>query len=432
MHAKLLLGLIGLTWTMALQAEPAVLPEPLTLAAALAVADAEHPELAISQARRDAADAGLQETLGLGDPQLSLVGELRYVEPPSGIGDPAHNDSQARLVARQRLYDFGYSDAREQAASDALQGADWDLLDARQRHRLAVMQAFFDVLLADLNFTRDNEAIAVAYIALDRARDRQKLGQVSDVQLLELDSEYQQVRQSWNRSKLRQQITRARLAQLLNRPDSPPSELQMPDPVDTRAPLPDEAELQQLALADNPKLQALRARVQAAEQQLAAANKAYGPVLHGELGAATYARKLGSRNDWEAGLVLEVPLYTGRAGDAAAAKARAELAARRAELQLAELELRHSVLENRLTLDDLKVRMEQVDKLGDYRELYLDRSRALYEMEVKTDLGDAMVQMSLVRLERAKVEFDWRLTQARLAAYTGRLIEDKQQGDKLP
>lgn len=432
MRATLLLGLIGLTWTLGLRAEPAPLPEPLTLEAALAAADQSHPALDAGAARRDAADAGLQSVLGAGDPQVSLIGELRYVEPPSGLGDPSHNDSQARLVARQRLYDFGYSQAREQAAREALQGADWALLDTRQRHRLAVMQAFFDVLLADLTFTRDNEAIAVAFIALDRARDRQKLGQVSDVRVLELDSEFQQVRQAWNRSKLRQQLTRARLAQLLNRPDAPPSDLQMPDPVDTKLALPEPDELQRQALADNPRLKALRARVQAAQQELTAANKAYGPVVRGELGAGVYERRLGSRNDWEAGLVLEVPLYTGRAGDAAAAKARAELAAGRAELQLAELELRRGVLESRLALDDLKIRMEQVDTLGDYRELYLDRSRALYEMEVKTDLGDAMVKLSEVRLERARVEFDWRLAQARLAAYAGRLIEDKPQEDKLP
>ena len=114
------------------------------------------------------------------------------------------------------------------------------------------------------------------------------------------------------------------------------------------------------------------------------------------------------------------------------AKARADLQARRAELQATELKVRQAVLENRLALEDLKARMTQVKTLGDYRELYLDRSRALYELEVHTDLGDAMVQMSVVRLERAKVEFDWRLARARLAALTGRLIEDKTQEEKLP
>lgn len=62
---------------------------------------------------------------------------------------------------------------------------------------------------------------------------------------------------------------------------------------------------------------------------------------------------------------------------------------------------------------------------GDYRELYLDRSRALYELEVKTDLGDAMTEISAVRLDMAQAEFDWMMTQARLKALAGRLLPEE-------
>ncbi len=432
MRAKQLLGLIALGWHLGGAAQPVDGVRPLTLATALAEADTTHPDILVSAALRRAAEADLKAAKGIMDPQLSAVGELRYVEPPDGIGDQSHNDSQARLVARQRLYDFGYSRAREQAAGLALDGAGWALLDARQRHRLAVMRAFFDVLLADLRFARDNEAMSVVYVALDRARDRHELGQVSDVRLLELDSEYQQVRQGWARSKSVQRLTRTRLAQLLNRPDDPPTELQMPEPVDVKASLPDDQQLITLALAENPRLKALRVALEAADQAVVAARKQYGPVLRAEAEAGTYERRVGYSNDWEAGLVLEVPLYAGRAKDAAIGAARATRDLRRAELQAAELALRQEVLENRLTLDDLKVRLEQVDVLGDYRELYLDRSRALYEMEVRTDLGDAMVQISAVRLARAEAEFDWRMARARLAALTGRLIEATPQEEITP
>ena len=39
-----------------------------------------------------------------------------------------------------------------------------ELEQARLGQRLAVMRAFFDVLLADLAYTRDNEDMAVAYV----------------------------------------------------------------------------------------------------------------------------------------------------------------------------------------------------------------------------------------------------------------------------
>jgi outer membrane protein TolC len=206
----------------------------------------------------------------------------------------------------------------------------------------------------------------------------------------------------------------------------------MPDEPDFSAKLSPVEELTQQALAENPGLKALRAKVESALQELAAARKAYGPVIRGEVKAGAYHRDMGSRYPVQAGLVFEMPLFSGRAGDAAVAKARAELAARRAELTAAELAVRQAVLDSRLGLDDVKVNMEQVNVLGDYRDLYLDRSRTLYEMEVRADLGDAMVQMSSVRLERAKVLLNGLMAQARLTALTGHLIKQKTQEEKAP
>ncbi|MEF3193885.1 MAG: transporter, partial [Halothiobacillaceae bacterium] len=59
----------------------------------------------------------------------------------------------------------------------------------------------------------------------------------------------------------------------------------------------------------------------------------------------------------------------------------------------------------------------------DYRELYLDRSRALYEMEVSTDLGDSMVQMSDARLRSMRTLFALSLAWAELDALLGRPVE---------
>jgi outer membrane protein TolC len=234
------------------------------------------------------------------------------------------------------------------------------------------------------------------------------------------------------RSQTRQRLTRTRLAQLLNRPDDPPANLVMPDEPDLSAKLPSVEELTEQALAGNPHLKALRAKVESALQGVAAARKAYGPVIRGEMKAGTYNRDMGSRYPVQAGLVFEMPLFTGRAGDAAVARARADLAARRAELSAAELAVRQAVLDSRLGLDDVKANLQQVSVLGDYRDLYLDRSRTLYEMEVRTDLGDAMVKMSAVRLEHAKALFNGLMAQARLEALTGHLINDKTQEETAP
>ncbi|MEN8128730.1 MAG: hypothetical protein ABFS45_00765, partial [Pseudomonadota bacterium] len=59
------------------------------------------------------------------------------------------------------------------------------------RHRLEIMRLFFDVILADLEYTRDNEAMAIAFVEADRAGDQNELGQVSDVDLLAKEDAYQ-------------------------------------------------------------------------------------------------------------------------------------------------------------------------------------------------------------------------------------------------
>jgi outer membrane protein TolC len=139
-----------------------------------------------------------------------------------------------------------------------------------------------------------------------------------------------------------------------------------------------------------------------------------------------YNRTTNSTHPLGAGLLLEVPLLTGGAKDAGIAAARAELRSSRARLTATQHALRQKVLDLWLGLGNLRRQLEALRVRGDYRELYLDRSRALYEMEVKTDLGDAMTEISALRLDVAYAEFEWMAAQAKLAALAGRLLPEEQ------
>jgi hypothetical protein len=90
---------------------------------------------------------------------------------------------------------------------------------------LRILERFLDVLLADLGFASDNEALAVAYILFDRARARSALGQVSELRVAELEAEYQDVLRQRVASELAQRLTRALLAQALGRPGELPRDL---------------------------------------------------------------------------------------------------------------------------------------------------------------------------------------------------------------
>jgi hypothetical protein len=85
-------------------------------------------------------------------------------------------------------------------------------------------------------------------------------------------------------------------------------------------------------------------------------------------------------------------------------------------------------LESHLRLEVLRLWQElqrlQLEIAGrnierDYREHYLDRSRAEYELEYKTDLGDSMVLYSRSNAERLRALYAFELAYQRLGALVG-------------
>jgi outer membrane protein TolC len=201
------------------------------------------------------------------------------------------------------------------------------------------MRAFYDVLLADQENFRDNEALAVAYIALDRARTRRELGQSSDIEVLEQERNYQQIRLKLQQSGSRQRLTRSTLANQLNRPGELPSELVTPNLSHAATPLPDYARLLEVAEQHNPTLHALQLELAAAQRRVEGARRERLPRLDAELEASSYSRELGSNDRWRAGVTLSVPIYNGDRIDAAVAQEQAAVVRLQAELGMARHEL---------------------------------------------------------------------------------------------
>jgi len=164
---------------------------------------------------------------GLTDP-LGLEQALGYADqhPRSGVGIEATR----RYPRRQPLY----LDCHALAYSSTLATGDRRnrmadaLLAPVVAQRLEIMERFFDVLLADLSYSRDNEAMAVAYIQFDRAGARRDLGQYSELHVLALEAVFQEIRRRYIASTLSQRLTRSLLAQAVDHPLTLPRELNPP------------------------------------------------------------------------------------------------------------------------------------------------------------------------------------------------------------
>jgi outer membrane protein TolC len=393
------------------------LPDPLTLEYALSLAEDGHPDIQASRNLINTMAARREQVESENDYSASLNGRLRWINLPAGVG--LTDDHAVGITVEKPLLDFGLSAEREKAAQLYEAGAREKYLDTLQAHREEIMRRYFDVLLADLQFSRENEHMAVAFIRLDRARKRQEMGQVDDLQILKLDREYQKVRRDRYYYEGQQRITRARLALAMNRPGQLPSDLNKPElPQLDRKPPPVE-KLQALAKQHNPLLIALRKDVQGAEAALAAARKSDGLTVSAEMGYHSYTFQPAAREDWRLGLKFNYPLSTGGRSDARVALALTDLHKAQNNLREAERKVEQAVLEAWMRLGTLGIERQEMLALNDYQGLTLDKTRLRYEQEMQADLGDSMVLTTDAEYRLRKTEYQLALGWTHLEGLVG-------------
>ena len=391
----------------------------LTLEQALKTIDAPHPDLQIAQAERDMALADQAGVSARRDLSVTLEGRLQRVQPASSGADFL-SDNSVRLSARKNLFDFGRSDNAVGAARAVVQARDLDWMDVREQRRIEIMQRYFDVLLADLQYTADNEYMSVAYVTFDNARDRFQQKLISQVDLIELEARYQEWLVKRNQSQQRQRITRALLADAMNQPGQLASDLEDPKLSGNDRVLPAYEDLQVL-IEHNPRLQANKQLLEASRQRLDAVRAETHPSLDAEVEATDYAtRPLPGRDAVRAGLVLSWPIYQGGRVSSQLAKEQAQFYKLQAEAEKRKRDLSEAVLNTWMEAEQLQKTARHAAKIqADYRDLVLERARGQYEVELKTNLGDSMAATAGAKLQQRAVEYQLALALAKLEALLG-------------
>ena len=403
-------------------AAPAALPDPLSLKQAIEFSDNNHPDLEIATSHLDRSEANFRATKADKGFDLSLNAYGQSVDPANGTPGPV-GDSMATILLTKPLYDFGKTGNRIAAAQAQLEGEWSRYFNARQQRRLDIMSLFFDVLLADLRYRVDDETMARTYVTYDRIRKRHDLGQVSDVVLMEYESRYREALSKRVASDAKRRATRARLAIGMNRPDELADNLTPPILDDLDRQVPDYDKVIANVLKSNPVVIAMRYEVNAAEKSLRSAKAFSRPELDLELEASQFERPIGLRNDARAGVVMKWPIYQGGAKRAKVVEADANLREKRALLTRTENVLRQKTLELLQKIDELQYQRKASKVLVDYRDLKLDQSRALYEMEARATLGDAMIGVTDAQWRAARVNYQLALAWAQLKALSGELVE---------
>src|SRR6056297_413181 len=167
------------------------LPDPLTLAQAMQFADdAESYALIEAQSSIELSRSELHNAESALGFRAQLELEAAYIEPSEITYDQSSNDSSAILRLSKPIYDFGGSQQKIEAASLEQEAWQANLPYIVAQRKLNIARDFFEVILADLKYVWDNEALAIAYVTYDSAQDRHALNQVSDLELMASETDY--------------------------------------------------------------------------------------------------------------------------------------------------------------------------------------------------------------------------------------------------
>lgn len=389
----------------------------LTLEEALATVTAAHPERRIAESELAIARADREQAASRQDFSLFLDGSLRRGKRPDGDWKP---DNSARLVARKPLFDFGRTGQAVAAADQDVAARQAELFNVESLRRIDIMARFFDVLVADQQYVADNEFMTVAFLDWDKARERFELGVGNRPDLLRLEAHYQDWRERRNASAQRMRSAREKLANALYRPGKLPTQLVPPALEGNARPVPEYDSLLAWVMEKNPRVQAIQAQVAAADARLASIRAERNPVLDAEVVGAGYSRESTTRDDVSVGLVFNIPLYQGGRVDARIARELALKERRGAELEKLKLDLAEAVLATLQEIEWLRSSARgAAEKQVEYRDWALERARAEYELEMKTNLGTSMAETQAAALRRKQVEYRLALALARLEALSG-------------
>jgi outer membrane protein len=314
----------------------------------VAAALATHPALGGARARLSAAESEAGEARSSRLPSVVATGHATRYEEPMVVAPlhgfdptspPAFDDLlyQAHASATYTLFDGGARGSRIRMAESRAEAAEAAVATARDR----VIQEAVGAYLAALSARDVRAAHALQVEALEAERGRARLmheeGAVPRVALLRAEAALSEARAGLEAADQELRLALSRLVRLTELPRSrvradglAPAGSGGPDPAPRD-------ELVARALESNPALMEGRARVAAAELAVGAARSAFLPTL--EL-AGRYSAFASASTDpaleWQAGVQVRYPIFTGGARSRRVEGARALVEGSRAELRVAE------------------------------------------------------------------------------------------------
>jgi outer membrane protein TolC len=391
MNTKFLWLWLGFAITSPVQAATEPLPNPFTLDDALNWSLSADPHFVRQQALQQINRAQQEATSAQQGLSLGFVGRLGQRE----FLNERQDYHLAALQFSAPLYDFGRT--QHVLAALAIESEADEHLRHYQtlQYRLTLMQRVFDVLLADLNYRVKNEAMAIAFVTLDKVEEDFALERVSELKLTESQRDYQTAFLARQQAQLMMRQSRLRLgnalglgATIVPRVDVP-REIQLPLTLDTLD------AYQQRLEQHNPLLRALDKQSSAQQQRVDVARSGLKPTIRADAKVGQLSSYPQTREGrWEAGVTFELPLYDSGLTRANVDKAMANVMIAQAERDYQAQLLRDQLTQLYFELSLLSVEDQLLTAKQNFASVNFDVARAMYENELQADFGSSLVEVS--------------------------------------
>ena len=409
------------------EAEP--LPTPLTLEYVLELPARMSPSVLRQQASVLQAQAQQMEVTAQDSLNFDLQGRLGKLE----FRNENQDYNLAALHMGLPLYDFGRTAASEQAWSLDAKANEYRLESIEQQFRLDLMRAYFNVLLAEVRYRVENEAMAIAYVTLDKIREAHELGLASDTELYENEENYQKVLLKRQRALTDLRRLPMLLVNAMGRTDAILPDLTLPELIGPPETLLELEDYLRLALDNNPDILAAKQAYDASQYRVESAQAGARPVIRadawvGQLSSYPEVRE----GHWQAQVSIDFPLYDGGLSKSRVDRERAQRLETRAGFLEIEQQIREKIMNLYFQLELLAVEKRAVEASQTAADYNLDYKRAIYENELQTDLGNAMVRITQTDYDALEFNLKRALLWAKMQALTGiqNLAEQQKQASE--
>ncbi len=419
---------------VALLAPHAASAQSLTLVDAVDAALRAHPSVAAAEARVQAAEGAGDAARSARLPGASLDATLtRFQEPmivapfhSLDFSNPPTFDRtlvQGRLALAYTVFDGGGRSSRIRGADALLEASTHGRADTEMAVVEETARAFVGVLSAQAVFEAADAQVQALEEEAGRAQQRFDAGTAAELEVLRSQATLQEARAQRASAEARVGLAERVLARLMAVDPASVSATRLADVAisDTDAP-PQTPDTQRSPLV----LQADRAAL-AAEARLAEERAGRLPTVQAGAGVLDYGT-LDDKHvfEWQAGVQVSWPLFTGGARSASVRRAEAELTAARMELDAATLRVAQAIDAAETAVVEADARAEALDlAVAQWEEVARIEALALDAGSgVQADLLRAEAGLFQARAGYARARYDGVLSRINLARGGGTLDRD--------